>query len=134
MMEKKFRALLIDDRETDNFLNNLMIKEDKIPVLPHFVSSGNAALEFLANCTEDDFPELIFVDLNMPEMDGFEFVEAYNLRYGQRGSNTRLYFLTSSIRTAERERAQGLPNVHGFFNKPLRRKLFDSIIGEANAW
>lgn len=124
---RKYRALFIDDRDTDSFLNSLMIKEDDIPVNPVFVNSGHDALSFLKDCLPEDFPELIFIDINMPLMDGFQFVDTYNQHYGV-DRQARLYFLTSSIRDSEKERALQLDNVEGFFNKPLRKRMFDQIL------
>ena len=123
-----YKALFIDDRDTDNFLNDLMIKEDGIPITPSFVKSGNEALLYLASLKDEDFPRIIFVDVWMPLMDGFEFVGLFNDTYSSKHPDTRIFFLTSVVSDSEKEQALALPNVHGLFSKPIRKKMFEEIL------
>lgn len=125
-----FKALFIDDREMDNLLNRLMVREEKLPLDAVFIESAEEALEFLNDLPEEDFPQFIFIDINMPDMNGFEFAEKYNeiLQGLPKAVNTKLYYLTSSISEADKERALGIPNISGFFNKPITKSIMNSIL------
>ena len=123
-----YKALFIDDRDTDNFLNDLMVKEDNIPISPSFVRSGDEAMVYLDSLADDDFPQFIFVDVWMPKMNGMEFVELYNDTYAKSHPDTVLYFLTSVVSEDEKAQALALPNVKGLFNKPIRSKTFEEVL------
>ena len=75
-MDKYKKILLVDDDETSNFLNELLIKGMDIVEEVSIASNGQEALNYLEN-ESGSFPQLIFLDLNMPVMDGFEFLEAF---------------------------------------------------------
>src|SRR5690606_33334267 len=125
-MAMKYKALFIDDREMDSMLNRLMVREEQLPFDAIYVDSAEEALEFLHDLPDEDYPNLIFVDINMPIMDGFQFVEAYNkkLAHAPKAAKTSICFLTTVIGEAEQERALGMPNVAAFYNKPINKIIF----------
>ena len=81
---KKLRSiLLVDDNDTSNFLNERLLKRMNITEEIKILSNGKTAFDYLeklnqanGNSTETK-PELIFMDINMPVVDGFEFLELY---------------------------------------------------------
>src|ERR1041384_951852 len=82
--EPKFRfkqVMLLDDNELDNFINEKIIEASHFSERVYLTSSGKSALEFLNNLNvsghESDgiYPEAIFIDINMPMMDGFQFID-----------------------------------------------------------
>jgi CheY-like chemotaxis protein len=74
-------AMLLDDNELDNFINQKIIESNFFATNVYVNTSSKSALEFLNNLSISSteklniFPEIIFVDLNMPMMDGFQFIE-----------------------------------------------------------
>ena len=74
-------VMLIDDNEIDNFINQKMIEGCNFAERIYVHTSGKSAIEFLCNLArikevpEELIPEIIFVDINMPIMDGFQFLE-----------------------------------------------------------
>ncbi|MEM6639811.1 MAG: response regulator, partial [Pseudomonadota bacterium] len=62
---------------------------------------------------------IIFVDINLPRMDGFEFADLYQESFPELRSRVRLYMLSGSINPADRVRAEQHPAISGFFEKPL---------------
>lgn len=125
-----YKALFIDDREMDNLLNNLMVREEKLPLDTVFISNAEEALEFLTDLPAEDYPDFIFIDINMPGMNGFDFIEAYNkqLAHLPQASKTILCFLTSSISDSERERALRQANIKAFYNKPINASIFKEVL------
>src|SRR5215831_9893611 len=104
-MKKKLSCiLLIDDDEPTNFLNKLTITENGYADYVQVVPGGQEALDYLTNSgpfntTEDDFPrpELIFLDINMPSMDGWEFLEHYKKLKQSEIEKIIMVMLTTSL-------------------------------------
>ncbi len=124
-----YKVLFLDDREMDNMLNKLMVREDQLPFDAVYIASGEEALEFLADQTVEDYPAIIFIDINMPIMNGYEFVEAYNasLALEPKAANTKLCFLTSSFNESDKVKALGMPNISAFYNKPVSKAVFENL-------
>jgi CheY-like chemotaxis protein len=100
-MERKINcALLIDDDGTTNFINYRILK--KLQITEHIQTevNGEKALNFLqfyAENHENDAPELIMVDLKMPVLDGFEFLQYLQLKKFANEENIKVVVLTTSM-------------------------------------
>lgn len=128
VVKKTYKFLFIDDSPTDNKYLSLLIRIKKLPIAPHFEYNAPKALDYLAACTPKDFPEAILIDINMPLMNGFEFVEAYLEQFEDKGSNTLLYITSSSIQAADREKAAQHPRIAAFIEKPFNLQQFKEKI------
>lgn len=120
-------VLLIDDSELDNFINRTIIRLcDYSKKITHFESPVKA-LEFL-NRAEGDLakiPELIFLDISMPLMDGFGFLREFEKLAESTRKRSKIVMLTSSISNNDIEKAYKNSHVIKFLNKPLtKEKLF----------
>jgi two-component SAPR family response regulator len=113
--------LLIDDDEITNFINVKEITKFGIPGnLIQTCSSGCEALRFLIEFAvenENQAPELIIVDISMPGMDGFEFLEQLNEISFSNWEQIRIIFLSNS--TADRDIKKIENKMHSYINKPL---------------
>lgn len=113
--------LLIDDDEITNFINVREITKFGIPDnIIQTCSSGCEALRFLieyAVANENQAPELIIVDISMPGMDGFEFLEQLNEISFSNWDQIRIIFLSNS--TADRDIKKIENKMHSYINKPL---------------
>jgi CheY-like chemotaxis protein len=111
------RFILIDDNEADNVYHEIMIRRAGFEGEILVFESGVDALAFFL---EDhlDVPSCIFLDINMPMMDGFEMAEQATPLLMDKPSVV-LLMLTSSGSPADRERANTLPIIKGFVTKPL---------------
>lgn len=110
------RILLVDDNEADNVFHEIMLRRAGYTGSMAVCESGQAALDYLRGCG-DRFPELILVDINMPGMDGFTFVERSAALL--QSSRTSLIMLTSSNAHNDIERARTQPLITGYIVKPL---------------
>ena len=94
--------------------------------LIRIAQSGQEALEYLQNATPR--PDLIFLDINMPAMDGWEFLEKYRRLPAVRKADIILIMLTTSLNPDDEARTKAIPEVAGFENKPLSQGQLDNLL------
>lgn len=113
--------LLIDDDEPTNFLNRLTIEQSGCTRHIRIAQSGREALEYLRTCgpAASPRPDLIFLDINMPAMDGWEFLEKYRSLPADCKADIVLIMLTTSLNPDDELKTEAIPEVAGFENKPL---------------
>lgn len=130
-MKKKLKnVLLIDDSESDNFYHERKIRKMGITDNIHICYSGQEALDFLKSELEGIHPQptLIFLDINMPGMNGWEFLQEYEkLEVAQQGEVV-LTMLSNSIDERDRSRSNDFKAVQGFYSKPLSEDYLISIL------
>lgn len=125
------RVLVIDDDEINNFTVDAILSRTDFVDEYEIKDSGWNALEYLQKAEEAQaYPDLIFVDINMPEMDGYEFLERYEHRFWQKHISTRVYMLSSSISEADKEKALSYRCIYEYITKPLNRLKLSKIILE----
>jgi CheY-like chemotaxis protein len=113
---------LIDDDKLVNYLNREMIKSMKANCqIVNFESAAIAleSLKTIAALNVESFPSWIFLDINMPVMDGWEFLEQYAQIPAIFRQYTKICLLSSSIDRADLERSAINPNVWDYLIKPL---------------
>ena len=129
-MRKIPTILLVDDDDTTNFLHQRLL--DRLDVSEQVLVAGNGqqALEMLAQFTGQFSPLnplLILLDLNMPVMDGFEFLEAFQALPSAQQQGAVIVVLTSSLNAQDLARTTNLP-VAGFLCKPLNQEKIDTLL------
>ena len=121
-------VLLIDDNDIDNFINERMITTNQFSPKVIVKNSGELALQFLRdNADSENLPKVIFLDLNMPVMDGFAFLDEYEKLPDNIKSNMKIIVLSSSISPEDINRASTNPYVVKYVNKPLNEKYLSAI-------
>ncbi len=127
--------LLIDDDEATSFISNMLLGEANCTRHIQIAESGRKALEYLSksgHCGNEKtvlaYPELIFLDINMPAMSGWEFLGEYKELKNGRHPETVIIVLTSSINPGDKLKAENIPLVAGFMNKPLTSTMIESLI------
>jgi CheY-like chemotaxis protein len=126
-------ALLLDDNELDNFINQNTIAASHFANKVYITTGSVSALEFLNNlalCGTESlaiFPEIIFVDINMPMIDGFQFIENLQKRLPEKLFSIKLVILTSSDDPNDRLRADAISKGITFLNKPLTQRMLDQL-------
>lgn len=130
MKTPRFRkVLLIDDNEIDNFINERMITSSHFSKEVVVKNSADAALDFLRNLNQaSDYPEIIFLDLNMPIKDGFEFLAEFELLPEAIRMAGKIVVLSSSISPEDINKASTNSHVLKYVNKPLSEKYLEAIV------
>lgn len=120
------KVVLIDDDATTNYLNKLVIeRSEMVDDVVVFHSANEALAHYKAHF--DDFDgALILLDINMPIMNGWEFLESYGLI--EKKGNEKIVLLTSSISPLDKKRAAENPHVVDYRSKPLSTDLLKELI------
>lgn len=129
-MPKLHCILLVDDDPTTNYLNRKLLEKLEVTDLVMVALNGQEALQMLANEYPDASPAcpaLIFLDVNMPLMNGFEFLAAYKELPLAKHRAIVIIMLTTSVHPQDLERLQQLP-VAGFLTKPLNPAKVSEIL------
>ncbi len=123
-------VLMIDDDNDTLEIYRLLI--EKTTYYDRFVTINDPyqALEWLKEQASDPelFPQYILLDLNMPELNGVEFLQAFEKEVNYSQLNTKIIVLTSSVRERERREALEYASVSEFISKPLsKEKLIEFL-------
>lgn len=127
-------ACIIDDDEVYVHLIKKIIKLKKLSDELLVFTNGQEAINYFKTfkeVTEDScFPEIILLDLNMPVMDGWDFLENYNSMCLSKELKTMLYVVSSSIDPYEMEKARSLESVTDYLVKPVSIEDFEAIFNK----
>lgn len=112
--------LVIDDDDINIFIIKKVIEKTGYEVDMISKSNGQLAVDYLTSIANnvEIFPHIILVDINMPVLNGWEFLEVYEKLNIQR-QKIFLYMLSSSVYEYDIEKAKGFKSVDGFISKPL---------------
>ena len=112
-------VLLIDDDKISNFINSKVLSRLGFINELHTAVNGKDALIQLQNSYKEGLLEVIFVDLNMPVMDGFQFIEAFLKLDRSKTENVKIIIVTSSESIEDIQRARSL-GVRDYLIKPMK--------------
>jgi CheY-like chemotaxis protein len=122
-------VMLVDDNELDNFINKKLLENEKFAdtVLVH--QSAQSALDELKKLesSADKLPKIIFLDIMMPHIDGFGFLEELGKMSDTIKKNCKVIMLSTSESFKDLNRANQSRYVYKFLNKPLNKLVLDAI-------
>jgi CheY-like chemotaxis protein len=121
--------LLVDDDPDDNFFHEIVLKEMDIVNHINIVSNGLEALNYLKKEIQVP-PELIFLDINMPRMNGWEFLDQYKHLKKEQKARVVIMILTTSANPDDIKRAKEIEEVTGYETKPLTKEMMTEILQE----
>ena len=126
-------AMLLDDNELDNFINQKTIEAIHFAKKIYVNTSSRSALEFLMNINNtyidsvSIFPEVLFIDINMPMIDGFQFIDNLKTTFPEKFNSLKIVVLTSSVAKDDKDRAMKISKDLIFLNKPLNQEALNQI-------
>ena len=118
---------LVDDDEVINMVHSEVIKRIVDGVQLEVFQSGTQLIEYLKS-SQDQKLDVIFLDIRMPEMDGFEVLEKLESMPNSISNNTKLYVLSSTLDDRDLSRAKSNPLVTDFIGKPLSFDAFRKLL------
>lgn|SRR5690606_1804124 len=124
------RILVIDDDELNNFALGKFLESYISPSNYIVQTNGWEAIEHLERCKQkkETAPDIIFVDLSMPDMDGFEFLGYYQKNFFNAFPKTKLMILTCSSRDSDEKKALEYSCVLEYLSKPLSDEKMAQIM------
>jgi response regulator of citrate/malate metabolism len=128
------KLIIIDDDPLYHFISQKMVKKHGGFEEPQCFFDGNMALSYLEQhkFDNDNLPDLIFLDLHMSLMSGWEFLDRFSDIKQQIGKNIFLHIVTSSLDPREISRSKRYPFVRSFIFKPLTNEIFDRVLSDFN--
>jgi CheY-like chemotaxis protein len=122
-------VMVIDDNPVDRYIAERLFKKYAFAEEIICIESARKGLEYLTSLQDhpDQLPRLIFLDIMMPEMNGFEFLEAYKSLPDVIKDHCTIFMLTTSIHTDDCDKVDKNPYVEGFLNKPLNMGMLKQL-------
>lgn len=133
MAAKRYRAvMLIDDNEIDNLINQKMIEAANLAEHIYIHTTAKGALEFLKNTEKlpldnQVLPDIVFLDIDMPLMDGFQFLDLFNQLKEETKKKCKIVILTSSINPQDISKSKNYGFVKKYLNKPLTQQSLSGL-------
>ena len=121
------KVMLIDDNSLDNFINKKLLETNGFAEVVTAYDSAENALSFLKAASSMDIPEVIFLDINMPGMDGFQFLDAFENLDASIHQQCKIIMLSTSESFKDLNRANKNKFVRKFLNKPLTPEVIGAI-------
>lgn len=116
--------LIIDDNEAEQFLYRHLVNTYDPNIKVESVYDGEEALAYLEDTSKEQ-PDCILLDINMPRMNGFEFLEAYTQKFADHP--IVITMLTSSTMAIDKDRALEYDCVKAFFLKPITVESLETL-------
>lgn len=120
--------LLIDDDSTSNFLHKRIMQKLELTAEINVSENGQEALNRIKTAESQKGEQLVLLDLNMPIMDGWEFLDEFEKLPEEVTSNFKVYILSTSINPDDKLRAESKLSVKGYLTKPLTKEVVERII------
>ena len=122
--------LLLDDDDITHYICENVIKSEHITEHLTMLHNGQEGVDYLRNLLTYEntkAPELILLDLNMPVLDGWGFLDIFSHELEEKFPETKVCILTSSLDPHDFTHSRNYHNVIGFLNKPLIKERIEEL-------
>ena len=120
-------AMLVDDNEIDNFTNKRLLETYNFAAHIIVTGGGKSGIDFLSSCKDEELPNIILLDIMMPIMDGFQFLDEFAKQRDAVKKTCKIVMLSTSESFKDLNRANKSPYVYKFLNKPLSEQMLAAI-------
>jgi len=120
-------VMLVDDNPVENMVNGQLITTSGFAKKINTFQSGKDMLDFLKSASESELPEVIFLDIIMPGMDGFQFMDEFEKLDENVRKRCKVVMLSSSDSFKDLNRANKNKLVRKFLNKPLTIEMLAAM-------
>ena len=121
------KVMLIDDNEIDIFINQKVLEFNDFAESVINIQVAQEAIDLLQKGNEDDIPDIIFLDLNMPIVDGFKFLFEFSKMKDEVRNRVKIIVLTSSDNVRDKEKVAANPDVIAYVSKPLTDSKLEAL-------
>ena len=130
MSSKEINICVIDDDDIYQFAVARIIESALKTSSVMSFYDGEEALEYFESLkgNDDPIPDIIFLDINMPRLNGFEFMEGYNKIKNRLSKKSKVYMVSSSIDPADIQRSKEMDGIEDYVSKPLDTNLVTDIV------
>lgn len=128
MKEQLNCVLLVDDDPATNFINKITVEKSGLVKKVAIAKNGLEGLNYVKDTINDEenAPCMILLDINMPAMNGWEFLEEYS-KIKREAPIPVIVMLTTSLNPDDKQRADKINEITSFKNKPLTEDVFQDI-------
>jgi CheY-like chemotaxis protein len=131
MRLQETHILIIDDDEINNFIAGKLIKKVQENTIVSTCLNGLEGINFIKDkIKSDNFPDIIFLDINMPIMNGWEFLDLFAELKSEMNKEVIINMLSSSVYNEDIEKAKIYPDVNKFISKPLTIEKIQNIFAD----
>lgn len=129
-MSKPFILCFIDDDEVYQYTVTRSVKAHKLAKKILVFGDGEEAMWFLTDniANNENLPDVIFLDINMPIMDGWQFLEEYVKLKPRISKPITIYMITSSVDPVDYENAKRITEISDYMVKPIKPDMLKEII------
>jgi CheY-like chemotaxis protein len=122
-------VLVVDDNQVDSLIGSKVLSSSCYAEKVLVIQSAHAAIDFIRECValRKDIPEVLFLDLRMPEMSGFDFVNALGMIEGLTTDDLKVYVLSSSLDPKDFSMIRRNKLISRFIGKPLTAEILQAI-------
>lgn len=120
-----FRTLIVDDDSIIIFIHKKLVGRCGFPIAPETYLNGREALDNLMASADESTPSLILLEINMPVMSGWEFLDA--IQDKPFAKHMKVAMVTSSVDASDKLKAKTYDQVIGFLEKPITVDMLNDL-------
>jgi CheY-like chemotaxis protein len=121
------KVAIVDDDSIFQFTTKIKIEKGKLATEVLFFNDGEEIINYISNTPPNQLPELILLDINMPIIDGWDFINFYKEVPKAKRDKIKIFMISSSINPDDVRRAEESPFISDYITKPIKDKDLSKI-------